>query len=484
MIYIISIIVIILFAGFINMAEIAFLNLNDEMIEERFKDKKDLLKVLKKIRKKFSQTNSLESKEKIINHKLDWYDSFFGMVTLLTTISLIIISYLFINFINENIVYLNEVSTLLNIVIYIVAILFLCCIFLVFGILIPRSLGKVYAVSIISHSAIFIYGLVKIFEYPSKWILSFSNFILKPFKSNTSFSHFSLSEEEIKILLSRGIKTGSINETEQEIIENIFEFNDLKAYEVVIPRTEMIAVEYSEDTEKMFYDILKTGHTLVPIYEETLDNIIGLIHIKDLLKSFTESAQKENWIKSLNIKGLIRPAYFVPENKYISEILKEMQKRGERMAIVTDEFGGTEGVITLEDILGEIVGEIASDNSVIDEEYFKLPDGKFIVLGSMFIDDFNDTFNFDLPTSEEYNTVAGFISYHTGKILNAGEKYNYETDSHIIEFELIKKVRQKMVQFKISIIDKSSDEKDNHIVNETNLLESKSENMTKPNESK
>ncbi len=455
MIYIISIVVIILFIGFINMAEISFLNLNDKMIEEKFQEKKKLLKVLKKIRKNFSKVyNSAESENKIVNYSLDWYDSFFGMITILTSISLIVISFLFINFIDENLVYLNKISTLISIIIYVVSILLLSCIFLVFGILIPRSLGKIYAGSIISYSARFIYGLVKIFEYPSKWILSFSNLILKPFKSNTSFSHFSLSEEEIKILLSRGIKTGSINETEQEIIENIFEFNDLKAYEVVIPRTEMIAVEYNEDTEKIFYDILKTGHTLVPIYEETLDNIIGLIHIKDLLKSFTESDKKENWIKSLNIKGLIRPAYFVPENKYISEILKEMQKRGERMAIVTDEFGGTEGVITLEDILGEIVGEIASDNSSINEEYFKLPDGKFVVLGSMFIDDFNEIFNLELPTSEEYNTVAGFISYHTGKILNVGEKFNYEFDFSVIEFELIKKVRQKMVQFKVYSKDK------------------------------
>ena len=142
---------------------------------------------------------------------------------------------------------------------------------------------------------------------------------------------------------------------------------------------------------------------------------------------------------------MIRPAYFIPETKLISEILSEMQQRGERLAIVSDEYGGTEGVITIEDILEEIVGEIKSDTIVEQKKYYKFPDNKYFVLGSMQIDEFNEVFNLTLPESDEYNTVAGFIAEKSGKILSLNETVVYEK----VKFELIKKIRQKMVQFKI-----------------------------------
>jgi putative hemolysin len=122
-----------------------------------------------------------------------------------------------------------------------------------------------------------------------------------------------------------------------------------------------------------------------------------------------------------------------------------MQKRGERLAIVTDEYGGTEGVITIEDILEEIVGEIKSDAVKEQLQYYRFPDNKYFVLGSMQINDFNETFTISLPESDEYNTVAGFIAERSGKILSLNEIVEYEG----IKFELIKKIRQKMVQFKI-----------------------------------
>jgi len=197
----------------------------------------------------------------------------------------------------------------------------------------------------------------------------------------------------------------------------------------------------------MFDEILKTGHTLIPIFKDSFDNILGIIHIKDMMRTFAIN-------KKIDIKNLIRPAYFVPETKHISGILKEMQKRGERLAVVTDEYGGTEGVITLEDILSEIVGDFSVETDPQLKEYSKLPDNKYAILGTIAIDDFNDTFNFSLPVSEEYNTVAGFISFQTGKILNVGEKYIYGE----LEFELIKKVKQKMVQFKVSSSDNNLSE--------------------------
>ena len=169
-----------------------------------------------------------------------------------------------------------------------------------------------------------------------------------------------------------------------------------------------------------------------------------MLHTKDFTRSLIEK-------KYFPLKTLIRPAYFIPETKLISEVLKEMQRRGERLAVVTDEYGGTEGLITVEDILEEIVGEIKDKTKKEIKEYTKLQDDKYYVLGSMSIADFNETFSFALPESDEYNTIAGFIALNSGKILNTSESHEFEG----LKFELIKKIRQKMVQFKVH-----SDEKD------------------------
>jgi putative hemolysin len=136
-----------------------------------------------------------------------------------------------------------------------------------------------------------------------------------------------------------------------------------------------------------------------------------------------------------------------------------MQKRGERLAIVSDEYGGTEGVITIEDILEEIVGEIKSDSVTEQKEYYKFPDNKYFVLGSMQITNFNEVFDLTLPESDEYNTVAGFIAERSGKILSLNEAIEFEG----VKFELIKKIRQKMVQFKIYSDDGSFREKTNNL---------------------
>src|SRR3989339_1687210 len=273
---------------------------------------------------------------------------------------------------------------------------------------------------------------------PTKILLFLTNSILLPLKTKGRFSHGHASEDEIRVLISEGVKSGAIDEAEHQIIENVFEFTDLKANEVMVPRTEMVAIELTDDNDAMVKEIFQTGHTLVPIFQDSLDNIIGIIHIKDLMRSFVEK-------KNIVIKSLIRPVYFVPETKLISEIMKEMQKRSERISIVTDEYGGTEGVITMEDILEEIVGDLGDTSQSEIKNYSKLPDGKYYVLGSMDISEFNEIFNIDLPESDEYHTIAGFISYSTGKILNTGESYKYNS----LTFELIKKIRQKMVQFRV-----------------------------------
>ncbi|OGU82496.1 MAG: hypothetical protein A2W11_07865 [Ignavibacteria bacterium RBG_16_35_7] len=309
----------------------------------------------------------------------------------------------------------------------------------IFSYLIPKAIGFKYSDLLGRLFVVMLIPASRLFVLPAKLLNSLSDFLLLPFKEKTNFAQAKPSEDEILDIIADGVKSGAIDEQEEKIIQNIIEFNDLKAGEVMVPRTEMISIDVNESDENLLRNIILTGHTLIPVYEDSIDNIIGILHSKDVLKMLLESGT----ITSL--RNLIRPAYFIPETKLISEILTEMQQRGERLAIVSDEYGGTEGVITIEDILEEIVGKIKSDAITEQKEYYKFPDNKYFVLGSMQIADFNEVFNLTLPESDEYNTIAGFIAERSGKILSPNETVEFEG----VKFELIKKIRQKMVQFKI-----------------------------------
>jgi len=325
------------------------------------------------------------------------------------------------------------------IVSFILTIVSIASMLTVFSYLIPKAFGFKYSDLLGRLFVVMIIPLTMLFILPARLLNKLSDFFLLPFKEKTNFAQTKPSEDEILDIIADGVRSGAMDEKEVEIIKNVIEFNDLKAGEVMVPRTEMISIDINETNENLLRGIILKGHTLIPVFEDSIDNIVGILHSKDVIKILLESGSVSS------IKNLIRPAYFIPETKLISEILTEMQQRGERLAIVSDEYGGTEGVITIEDILEEIVGEIKSDSASEQREYYKFPDNKYFVLGSMQIVDFNEIFNRSLPESDEYNTVAGFVAEHSGKILSLDETIEFEG----IKFELIKKIRQKMVQFRV-----------------------------------
>lgn len=418
------VIILILLAGVFSSADIAIASFGANKIED-LKEKNDKAAVL------------FESIQKDPN---SFYGTIQIFIYLFTVTSAVVGFHLFMrlfykSFYGDAIHSLDIYSELLAGVSSVLLISFLI---ILFSFLIPKALGFRYSEKIGRILISPLLFLSKIVKYPVKFITWCGNIILKPFNEETNFYQTKMSEDEIRVIISESVKSGTLNKTEQEIIENVFEFNDLHANEVMIPRTEMSALEMVSNKNEILNVIIKTGHSLLPVYEDSLDNIVGVLHTKDFMKSFAENSQ-------VDIKNLIRPAYFVPETKLISEILKEMQKRGERLAIVTDEYGGTEGVITMEDILEEIVGDLGDTSQSEIKDFSLLPDGKYYVLGAMNISEFNEVFTIDLPESDEYNTIAGFISFSTGKILNVGESFVYNS----LTFELIKKIRQKMVQFRV-----------------------------------
>ena len=412
--------------GLITAAEIALSSFGENKIEE-LKEKGD------NIWQKF-----------LIVHKNP--EPFYGTIHLLSLtflISSVVFGFLLsAKFINPGIAEpgIGIYDDLIRLIIsFALTIIFIASTLTIFSYLIPKALGFKYADMLGRLFIIILIPLSKIFIVPARLLNTFSDFLLLPFKEKTNFAQAKPSEDEILDIIADGVKSGAIDEKEEEIIKNIIEFNDLKAGEVMVPRTEMISIDINETNENLLRNIILKGHTLIPVFEDSIDSIIGILHSKDVIKLLIESGSISS------IKSLIRPAYFIPETKLISEILTEMQKRGERLAIVSDEYGGTEGVITIEDILEEIVGEIKNDSITEQKEYYKFPDNKYFVLGSMQIADFNEVFDIPLPESDEYNTVAGFIAEQSGKILSLNETVEYEG----VKFELIKKIRQKMVQFKV-----------------------------------
>ncbi len=377
--------------------------------------------------------------EKLNENEEEVYSSIHLASTFLTVLISIIGYFLFSNWIDPFLLSILNFTPVISIAILIFITTILVTItILVFNVLVPKAVAYRYSDFIGKKSIKTILLLSSTLKFFTKAITAISNLILLPLKEKINFSQERPSEDEILDIISDGVISGTIDEADKEIIENIFEFNDLKADEVMIPRTEMGAINVDDEDENNIASIIKSGHTLIPVFEKSLDDIIGILHTKDLMRAIIEK-------QKLSLRHLLRPAYFVPETKLISEILKDMQKQGERIAIVTDEYGGTEGVITMEDILEEIVGEIKDKTKSEVQDFSVLPDGKVYVLGSMFIDDFNETFNIELEESDEFNTVAGFVAYKTGKILNPNEKFEYKD----LTFELVKKVRQKMVQFKL-----------------------------------
>jgi len=307
------------------------------------------------------------------------------------------------------------------------------------AIYIPRGFGEKYArglVPVVYYILIVIDLTGRIFTATLKGI---ARPFLKPFGAEPDYSITLVSEEHIKKLLDAGLEKGELEEEEHEILENVLEFHDLTAYDVMIPRTEMAAVELTGDNQHDFKEIIRTGYNSVPIFEDSLDNITGIVNVKELMRYYIVNNDYE-------IKRAIRPAHFVPETKYISEILREMQLKGIRAAIVADEYGGTEGIIKLEDILGEIVGDITYQSEGEPAEVSEMPDGSWIVLGNMSIIDLNDQFESEFPESEEYTTLAGFVSDITGKILSPGDKVSYGE----FTIELTKRVKNKMAEFRLT----------------------------------
>jgi CBS domain containing-hemolysin-like protein len=228
-------------------------------------------------------------------------------------------------------------------------------------------------------------------------------------------------QEEFLSDLEEHRMEGAVDEEEQEMIENVLELSETTADEIMTPRTDMIALDAEADLNKVLDTITEAGHTRVPVYEENIDNIIGVVYAKDLLGEIGKD------VASFKLRDRMREAYFVPETKLLRVLLHEFQTQKQHIAIVLDEYGGTAGIVTLEDILEELVGEITDEYEEIPPEPIRQVDDDTIdVDARTYIDDLNDQFELNLPEDEDYDTIGGFVFSRLGYIPKNDETFDHE----------------------------------------------------------
>jgi putative hemolysin len=310
---------------------------------------------------------------------------------------------------------------------------------LVLGELAPKSLGLAHAERVALTAARIVTWLLRIGNWLIRFVTASTNLVLRPFGDRTSFLESRISQEEFKLLLEEGTKSGVIEKSEQELIESIFEFTDMTAKDVMVPRTDMVGVELHSSREKLIRTVIEQGYTRMPVYEDDLDHIAGEVYAKDLLALMEHG-------DLIVVRDLIRPAYFVPETKLISELMREFQYNKLHLAIIVDEFGGTAGLVTLEDILEEIVGEIHDEYDEPGRMIEEQSDGSYLVSAMLPVDDVNERCGTILPEDEAYETLAGYVTTLFGRIPEIGD----EKTGDGVRVTITKRSRKRIDQVRIS----------------------------------
>lgn len=334
-------------------------------------------------------------------------------------------------------------DTTSNAVDYLLASLVAFVIFSVFSLAIPHAWAKYAGEKILSRT----YRIVILFALITSPILYifklYDGFVrrLAGIAETTPEEQHEEKQEEFLTGLEQHRTEGVLDEEEQEMIENVLELSNSTADEIMTPRTDIVAVEVNSDLHKVLETITTGGHTRVPVYEENIDNIAGLIYAKDLLAEIGKNPV------DFKLRDKMRKAYFVPETKLLRALLHEFQNQKLHIAIVLDEYGGTAGIVTLEDILEELVGEITDEyEETPPEPIKKIDQNTFEADARTYIDDLNDEFDLNLPEDEDYETVGGFVFSRLGYIPKANESFDYENLKFTIASAEARKIKRIRIQ--------------------------------------
>lgn len=317
---------------------------------------------------------------------------------------------------------------------------------LIFGEISPKSLAKEYPEQFARFSAPFIYFLMVLFT-PVNWLFfQWKKFLKLVFKVDTDRS---ISEEELITLVEEAETEGSIMSEQSELIQNAIEFNELEAWDVLTPRVDLIAIERDASKEDVAGIFRDTGFSRIPVYDDELDNILGVLNQKDFY-NFIFGSDK-------NIEDYVKPVVFVAGSIKCAELLRKMQRYKTQIAIVVDEYGGTEGLVTMEDIIEELVGEIYDEHDEVETpEIIKLQDESYRVMGGTNVEKMFDYFDEDIELDS--TTVNGWIVRLIDKMPEVGDSFRYDAGDKIFEGKVTKADTRKALEINLKVEIKPEDE--------------------------
>lgn len=304
---------------------------------------------------------------------------------------------------------------------YVVSFLFGYTIVTVLHVVIGELAPKSLAIARNTRTALAISAPMRGFYLATRPLVDFFNFlgnlVLRPFGIPPArlVGHAPHSEEEIRSIVAQAEDTGVIEEAEEEMLYKVFDFADKEVSDVMVPRPEVVALSIELPPDQCLEAVIDSPFTRYPVYRESLENVLGILHVRDLFSAFRNSN-----VEMVDIEPLLRPANLVPETKDLAAMLADFRRTGQHMAIVVDEYGGMEGIVTLEDLLEEIVGEIEDEFDLPDESVERVGEDMVHVDGTFSIDDFNEEFGVELPV-EDYHTLAGFVFGQLGRAPGPGD---------------------------------------------------------------
>ena len=322
---------------------------------------------------------------------------------------------------------------------------------IVFGELAPKRLAIQSSV----RTALAISAPLRIFFVifrPIIWVLNaFANFILRLLGVTPVQGESHHSSEELQFLLEQGKETGALDSNEHELIQNVFEFNERVVKNIMVPRTKISGIEVDTSKDELLDILITEGYSRMPVYDEVIDKIIGIVHAKDILPLLARNEE-------IILRNIIRKPYFIPETKKINDLMAELQQMRIQIAIVSDEFGGTAGMVTLEDIVEELVGEIQDEYDEEKPIVEKINDREFVVNALAPIYDVNGHLPHDLPEDGDFDTVSGWLGDIFGKIPDVGE----QKESNGYNITVLKKSDQNIESVKLELLLNEEDTVDLH----------------------
>lgn len=281
---------------------------------------------------------------------------------------------------------------------------------LVFGELVPKRIALQRAEQFCMITVMPIHYISKILSPFIKLLSLSTTGVLKLLRMKTEDEEEIVTEEEIKAMLKMGAESGTVEDSEREMINSVFSFDDKSARELMVPRREVFAIDIGESQEEILDAVLGSRHSRIPVYEETVDNIIGILHVRDVIRQMRKNPEE-----TVDIRMLLREAFFVPDTKDADDLFRELQSSRRHMAVLVDEYGGCSGIITVEDLVEAIMGDIHEEDELAEPEIRTLSDREYLVDGSMLLEDLNEELSLSLA-SENYDTLSGYMIENLGYI--------------------------------------------------------------------